>query len=214
LAGLIGGVIARSQKDASPPSAARKRFLDAARKEFAAKGYAGASIRSITRSLKMRESSFYAHFASKQEAYDELFREAGPHVMASLAATVNPARPMAEELTRLANMAMKAWTSANARASTSILLREVFGEAGHKRKQLLEGVSDALDALEKSFQRWQLQRSIPEELDARTLAYQFVAPLITTRLLFYAEGTSSIEQKTGRELITKHVQNFLELLSK
>jgi len=207
-------MVRERKEEASQPSAARQRFLDAARKEFATKGYAGASIRSITRTLRMRESSFYAHFKSKKEAYNELFREAGPQVMASLAATVNSSQPMAEELTRLANSAMSSWTSSNARASTSILLREVFGSGGRKRRQLLEGVSEALDALQKSFQGWQKRGSIPRELDARTLAYQFVAPLITTRLLFYTEGSSAADQKTGRELIMKHVQAFVRLIAK
>ena len=73
------------QKTHGPRSGARERLLSAARAEFAAKGFAGASIRGITSLLGMRESSFYAHFPSKQAAYDELFREAGPSVIAELA---------------------------------------------------------------------------------------------------------------------------------
>jgi len=100
------------------PSAARQRFLDAARKEFADKGYAGASIRSIARSLHMRESAFYAHFKSKQEAYDAILSEAGPDVMAVYAAQIDASRGPQAELTKLAQRAMKAWTSPEVRAST------------------------------------------------------------------------------------------------
>lgn len=198
--------------DRKEPSAARKRFLDAARKEFAAKGYAGASIRAITRSLNMRESAFYAHFRSKQEAYDELFREAGPAVMELLAESVDPARSLQVELSRIANSAMQAWTSPDARASTSILLREAFSHDG-RRKQLLGGVSTAVGILGKKFADWQKQGRISADLDARTLTFQFVAPLITTRLLFYNAGSSAAERAHGRRLVEKHVQNFLRLLS-
>jgi AcrR family transcriptional regulator len=198
--------------DRKAPSAARRRFLEAARKEFAAKGYAGASIRAITRSLNMRESAFYAHFKSKQEAYDELFREAGPPVMEVLAESVDPARSLQSELSRIANSAMKAWTSSDARASTSILLREAFSDDG-RRQQMLDGVSEALDVLEKKFAYWQKQGRVSAGLDARTLAFQFVAPLIATRLLFYNAGASVAERAHGRRLVEKHVQNFLRLLS-
>lgn len=195
------------------PSAARKRFLDAARKEFAAKGYAGASIRAIAGSLHMRESAFYAHFKSKQEAYDLIFREAGPGVIAVLAQNVDPTLPMHTELVRLAKESMNRWTSSQARISTSIVLREVFSEGGRKRNQMLKGVSAALDVLQDKFERWQQQGYIAGHLDARTLAFQFVAPMVTSRLLFFTVGSSAADRALGRKTVNRHVETFLQLVS-
>jgi len=194
------------------PSAARLRFLDAARKEFADKGYAGASIRSIARSLHMRESAFYAHFKSKQEAYDAILSEAGPDVMAVYAAQIDASRGPQAELTKLAQRAMKAWTSPEVRASTSILLRDTFTEGGSKRRQLLRGVSSALDRLQSVFEAWQQAGSLVKKLDARTLAFQFVAPLITTRLLFFSAGSSASERRLGQRVADGHVRTFLQLI--
>ncbi len=195
------------------PSAARKRFLDAARKEFAAKGYAGASIRSIARSLHMRESAFYAHFKSKQEAYDAILREAGPDVMAVYVGQIDASGGPQAELAKLAQQAMRAWTSSAVRVSTSILLRDICGEGGGKRQHLLKGVSSALDVLQAIFEVWQQEGHVPKKLEARTLAFQFVAPLITTRLLFFSAGSSASERKLGQMVVDKHVQGFLQLLS-
>ena len=203
----------KATEERTEPSAARRRFLDAARREFAAKGYAGASIRSITGSLHMRESAFYAHFRSKQEAYDELFRQAGPAVISSLAAGINLAMPMEKELAKLAERAMEMWTSDEARASTSILLREAFGNDGQKRRQMLNGVSAALNTLQTKLKFWQTAGRIRRELDVRTLAFEFVAPLITTRLLFYGAASSAPERLRGRFMVEKHVSTFTRLIA-
>lgn len=195
------------------PSVARKRFLDAARKEFAAKGYAGASIRAIASSLQMRESAFYAHFKSKQDAYDEIFREAGPMVIAVLASEIDVSRPPRTELSGLAERAMRSWTSPTARASTSILLREVFEKEGARRRQMLRGVSEALDVLQAKLESWQKAGCVSRDPDARTLAFQFVSPLITTRLLFYSTASTPSERRYGHTMIAKHVDMFVRLIT-
>jgi hypothetical protein len=78
---------------------------------------------------------------------------------------------------------------------------------------LLTGVSSALDVLQAVFEAWQQKGYVHKNLDARTLAFQFVAPLITTRLLFFSAGSSASERKLGQMIVDKHVQGFLQLLS-
>lgn len=63
-----------------PQHATHTRLLDAALDAFSERGFEGASIRDITRRVGIRESGFYAHFASKREAYEELLALAGPAV--------------------------------------------------------------------------------------------------------------------------------------
>ncbi len=205
--------MAKNSNDDSEPSEARRRFLDAARKEFASKGFAGASIRAITKSLQMRESAFYAHFKSKQEAYDEIFRMAGPSVIAKLAFEIDVSQPPGTELTDLATHAMKSWTSPLSRASTSILLRELFEEESANRRQMLDGVSGALDILQAKFESWQRAGNISPNLDARTLAFQFVSPLVTARLLYFSTASTPSEQKRGLTITSKHVKFFLQMIT-
>lgn len=51
----------------SRPKAAKDRILDTARRLFAAKGYAGVSMRDIARDVGMTQSSLYNHFVGKQD---------------------------------------------------------------------------------------------------------------------------------------------------
>jgi AcrR family transcriptional regulator len=195
-----------------PPSAARKRILEAARRQFAEHGFAGASIRAITGSLGLRESAFYAHFTSKQAAYDELFREAGPAVIAHFAAELDPSRPLAQELTMLAERAIAAWTGKEARASTSIVLREAFEHRGEKREQMMNGVARALEILAAQLTLWQQKGEVRRSLQPRDLAFAFVAPLITARFLFYNNAASPGELRQGAEVVHRHVATFVELV--
>ena len=197
---------------AKPPSIARKRILEAARRQFAEHGFAGASIRAITGSLGLRESAFYAHFTSKQAAYDELFHEAGPAVIAHIAALLDPSHPLEQELDMLAQRALAAWTSKDARASTSIVLRESFERRGEKRQQLMSGVSTALDVLAAQLTRWQQQGEVRPSLHPRDLAFAFVAPLITARFLFYNNAASAAERRQGAAVVHRHVATFAALV--
>jgi len=96
----------------------------------------------------MRESAFYAHFKSKREAFDELLREAGPGVIVALAGAVDETQPPEIGLTKLAESAMGAWTSAAGRGSINLLAHEVFAESGPGRRRMVQGISLALDVLQ------------------------------------------------------------------
>ena len=51
----------------------RERLLRAAAREFADRGYAGASSESISRRAGMSKATFYEHFANKEECMLALF---------------------------------------------------------------------------------------------------------------------------------------------
>ncbi|MEE4198134.1 MAG: TetR/AcrR family transcriptional regulator [Bacteroidales bacterium] len=51
----------------------RNKILETAIKSIATKGFDAVSIRSITRDVGIKESSFYNHFKSKQALLDEIF---------------------------------------------------------------------------------------------------------------------------------------------
>lgn len=203
----------KQSKGAAVPSKARGRFLSAARAEFATKGFAGASIRSITGSLGLRESAFYAHFKSKQEAYDAILEEGGPTVMTALVASIDTSKSPAVELSRVADAALEAWTSPEARASTSILLRDAFAAGGEYRQRVLQGVQVAFEALGDRFAQWQTSGEVHSLPDPRTLALQFIAPIINMRLLIFTLTCSEQEEQLGRALLHRHVNTFVQLIT-
>lgn len=53
-------------------------MLDAALRLFAQKGFAGASMRMLARETGLRESSFYNHFANKEDLYQAVIAQWGP----------------------------------------------------------------------------------------------------------------------------------------
>src|SRR5258708_39385070 len=119
------------------PFGARHRLLDAALLEFARAGFAGASIRGITRLLGMRESSFYAHFPSKQAAYDVLFEEGGPAVVTHWVSQISADHAPDAALRNLADEIMQRWSATRARLLASIAVREISTRGGEKRLEPL-----------------------------------------------------------------------------
>jgi AcrR family transcriptional regulator len=188
-----------------PRGETRAKLLDAALDAFARHGFAGASIRAITREVGVRESAFYAHFPSKQAAYDELFAEAGPAVVARLVADLPASAPLAQTLPLLAREIVTAWETPRARAFASVAVRESFGGNAASRMTLLGGIEDALRALSSRFAAWHLPG--PD-----VLAYEFVAPIVMARFLFFTVDASEAEMRRGEALVAAHAASFVTLL--
>lgn len=64
----------KSKREASKAET-RQRLMAAARHEFARKGYAGASLRTITSQAGLTTGAFYNHFRDKKEMYIALLEE-------------------------------------------------------------------------------------------------------------------------------------------
>ncbi|MEW5683767.1 MAG: TetR/AcrR family transcriptional regulator [Pseudomonadota bacterium] len=64
--------------DRPEEASTRSRMLDAALRLFAENGFAGTSMRMLARETGLRESSFYNHFASKDELYQAVIGQWGP----------------------------------------------------------------------------------------------------------------------------------------
>ena len=59
-------------KDTASVQSMRERILDAAAELFARKGFYAVSIREITRTVGIKESSLYNHFRSKEQLLEEI----------------------------------------------------------------------------------------------------------------------------------------------
>ena len=80
-------------RPATRPSASRARIFAAAAKEFAARGYAGASVDRIARAARLNKAMIYYHFAGKAALYREILNDmfAAVHTRVAAAAASDAA---------------------------------------------------------------------------------------------------------------------------
>jgi AcrR family transcriptional regulator len=127
----------------------RERLLRAAAREFAERGYAGASSESISRRAGMSKATFYEHFANKEECMLALFDMGAELVQAAMAEAARNA-PMGDARERL-RAGTRAFLGALAEHPefAQTLLVEIIGagpRAAQRRDQILQAFADVLDA--------------------------------------------------------------------
>lgn len=182
----------------------RARLLRAALELFAQQGYAATSVRQIAKTVGLRDSAIYAHFAGKREIYDSLVDEYGPGLLrrldvdgASLAT-----RPPEQALPELVSRLIEVWNVPEVRLATSMLIREG-----------LAGIDMALAAvrgqLGTAFETWRQQGRIRDDVDLDLLVWELVSPLAATRLLMLHGGASAAERRTGIDLAQRHAAYFV-----
>jgi TetR/AcrR family transcriptional regulator len=86
--------MARARTRATPDVSTRDRLFAAAAAEFAAHGFAGASIDRIAAAAKLNKAMIYYHFASKAHLYGEILRDmfgaVGERVRQAAASNASP----------------------------------------------------------------------------------------------------------------------------
>ena len=127
----------------------RERLLRAAAREFAERGYAGASSESISRRAGMSKATFYEHFANKEECMLALFDMGAELVQAAMAEAARNA-PVGDARERL-RAGTRAFLGALAEHPefAQTLLVEIIGagpRAAQRRDQILQAFADVLDA--------------------------------------------------------------------
>ena len=194
------------------PSTAKQRLLDAALLEFARAGFDGASIRTIMKLLGMRESGFYAHFPSKQKAYDALFEEGSPALVTRWVSHIAADQPPDAALRKLAGEIMEAWLAPRARLLSSVVLRELFSGRSEKRQELLTAMHEAQQTLGRLLAAWQQRGAIRDQTDPTSLAFEFLSPLIMLRSLHFNHASTIEELREGDIRIARHVETFLQMV--
>jgi AcrR family transcriptional regulator len=190
----------------------RSALLDAALDAFAERGYAGASIREITRVVGVRESAFYAHFTGKRAIYDELFAEAGPPVAARAIDAVSEDRSPQEFLPPFAATIIDSWSTPRARKFAAMMMRDAFDSEAQGWKSLRASINGVIALLDGRFAHWQATGRVRADVPAATLAYEFITPIAMTRFLFFNIAAGRAEGVRGREVVKQHVETFLTLL--
>ena len=127
----------------------RERLLRAAAREFAERGYAGASSESISRRAGMSKATFYEHFANKEECMLALFDMGAELVQDAMAEAARNA-PVGDARERL-RAGTRAFLGALAEHPefAQTLLVEIIGagpRAAQRRDQILQAFAGVVDA--------------------------------------------------------------------
>jgi AcrR family transcriptional regulator len=127
----------------------RERLLRAAAREFADRGYAGASSESISRRAGMSKATFYEHFSNKEECMLALFDMGAELVQGAMAEAARKA-PVGDARERL-RAGTRAFLGALAEHPefAQTLLVEIIGagpRAAQRRDQILQAFAGVVDA--------------------------------------------------------------------
>jgi TetR/AcrR family transcriptional regulator len=123
----------------------RNRIFDAAAKEFAAKGFAGANMDRIARAARLNKAMIYYHFAGKTALYRAILSDMFGAVRAAVTAVASSDSPPDEKI--------RAYVAAIAREAEArphfppIWLREIAEGGTHVDEATLVYLRDVLGAL-------------------------------------------------------------------
>ncbi len=123
----------------------RQRLLTAAAAEFAARGFAGASVDRIARVARVNKAMIYYHFASKAALYREILRDMFEAVAVRVAAAAHAAAPPEDKVRAFVDAIA---TEAEARPHfPPIWFREIAEGGSHLDAPTLASIAAVLKSL-------------------------------------------------------------------
>ncbi len=139
--------------------ATRQRILDAAEREFAAAGLAGASLSAIAQRAGIRAPSILHHFPSKEILYGSTVALAFGRLAEALGGAMADRGTLGarvEALTRVYERFL-----AQRPSIALLILRELMNPRGHGRPILMRQIVPILDAVEGYLKRAGVRRGLP-----------------------------------------------------
>jgi len=203
-------------KDAPSVQSMRDRILDAAADLFARKGFYAVSIREITRTVGIKESSLYNHFRSKEQLLEEildLFQSQEEEFFKGLSSSIEIEKIvksgklnkfLSDELRRF----MRFWDSPERERLWFIVSMEQHRNPRAARL-ILQGFQKTREALKTLFQMLIERKMIkPQNSDLLAAEYTYTmrAMLLEYRLLKVTNQSTSSIKKT----MQAYIQHFLE----
>jgi AcrR family transcriptional regulator len=205
----------KRRKLGRPPNAegrnTRERILEVALELFAARGFAGASVRELAFAAGITEGALYAHFSGKQEVFEQLFREAGPAAVTSAVLEL-PAAPdgdPAHFVKALIDGVLSRWSEPRARKFTGVVLRECTIGARTGAPSLNDGIAEALKQVGHIFRGWVERGLMRDDFPAEHLAWELFAPLINLRFMYLYPDATKKEIALAKTAGQRHADYFL-----
>lgn len=191
------------------PDTSRQRLFNAAAKEFAARGFAGASVDRIAASARLNKAMIYYHFQSKADLYREILRDMFSAVERRIAGmAASPATPQ----DKLRGFVEAIAAEAEARPHfPPIWFREIADGGAHLDGATVGHIAGVVRALAGILQEGVAAGRF-RRVDPLLIQAAIVAPL----LLYFASGglrlrlgRAGVTGSTGfgRDEVVAHVQH-------
>ena len=152
----------------------RARFLEAATRQFAEKGFYGASISAIASELGVTKQALIHHFGSKEKLYGEVLQQISDRLLSRVMQTTTAA---AGPETQIESLLLSLHENGILRAQeTQLLLRELLDNkrrAEHASSWYLKPFLDALVALARRVPGWEAA----SDADALASVYQLLGAI-------------------------------------
>lgn len=193
----------------------RRRTLDAALDLFAARGFAGTTMREIARAVGVRESALYNHFPSKEAIFEALLSELGPggalRLVESLDVESLVAKGPRAALREVAHKLVSLWAEPKELQFARIMLSD--GARLSVRGSLQpEGVLLRARTLGTMLLSELVRRKLVRRVDPATAAAAFMGPLIAMRVVYMVLSTDSPDMKSIHKEVDAHVDFLWEAL--
>jgi AcrR family transcriptional regulator len=182
--------------------------MSAALHLFAEHGFAATSVRQIAAAVGVTDAALYSHFPSKQAIFDQLVESMGPPTPAVLgldAAAMSATTPEVVIPAAVKSL-LTYWSKPEVRMFTSVLLRE--GSRAGAAADLAGSIETARTALTPVFRAWQQAGHLREDLPARQIVWELLAPLNVIRFLYLGHDAAPSQLTRARKMAAEHLDYF------
>lgn len=187
----------------------KERLRQQALDIIATDGLGALSVRTLCRSVGIRESSFYAHFTSKHAFLDELLRSAGADGPLEFAQSLaRRSLPLADYTRALADGLVAIWSQPDAQKLRPLLEAET-ARSRELRTRFNDQILTMIDTVASTLGTHGTAYPRLGAVTPRVLAWSLVAPLAALRSTLLAHGASVAHVHEGHALARAHVNAWL-----
>jgi AcrR family transcriptional regulator len=176
---------------------------------FAEQGFSTTTVRQIASAVGVTDAALYAHFTNKQAIFDRLIESMGPPTAALMGFEVSDAIEAGPQstLTAAVDRLLDYWSRPDVQMFTAVLLRE--GTRAAVSVDLAAAIESARAALTPLFVAWQEAGQLRNDLQARQIVWELLAPLNNIRFLYLRHDATKTETADARRLAAEHLDYFL-----
>jgi len=199
----------------APEASSRQRIIVASVDLFAARGFAGTSMRQIAEAVGMRASSLYNHFPGKEAIFSEIIETYGPASSASWLTSPAYKALKAEPATFMKTFAadlLDQWCDPREQKFMELLSLErsrLTGERAHFNETWFEREAGAMADY---FRGFALGGTI-RVADPRETSRLFVAGLTLIRMEHFLTRPEPSPRDTVRQALDRFLANFIDLIT-
>ncbi len=178
----------------------RRAVLDAALREFAEFGLAGARVDAIAEAAGVNKQALYYHFGNKEELFQAALASVYDHFLSDEGGWTDPAKPATDAMRELI-AAIFDHLQANG-DGTAVIADENRHRGSHisadLKRRMQSGVAPMIAAISSVLKRGQSQGLFSETVDVTQLYMTIIA-----LSMFYFTNAYTMSAIVGRELLTK-----------